>query len=70
MADNDEKRSRPDLSVLRRDPEELEERRGAGWVGWLVLLALIAGAGYAVWAYVPLPFLLPEVETAAVRQVT
>lgn len=70
MADSDERSGRPDLSVLRMDPEELGERRSAGWLGWILGLALLAAAGYGVWAYVPLSFLLPEVKTATVRMET
>ena len=70
MADSDDRSGRPDLSVLRMDPEELEERRGAGWLGWVLGLALLVAAGYGVWAYVPLSFLLPEVETTSVRMET
>ncbi|MEM1180443.1 MAG: efflux RND transporter periplasmic adaptor subunit [Acidobacteriota bacterium] len=70
MAEKDAPRSRPDLSVLRMDPEELEVRRGAGWVGWLLALVLLAVGAWAVYSYVELPFLLPEVEVASVRQVT
>ncbi|MEM9554902.1 MAG: efflux RND transporter periplasmic adaptor subunit [Acidobacteriota bacterium] len=63
-------RKRPDLSVLRMDPEELEERPRFGRLGWILGLLLLAAAAVVVWLYVPLPFLLPAVETATVRQVT
>ena len=61
---------RPDLSVLRMDPEEMAERRGAGWIGWVFVVLLVAAVGYGIWSYVPMTFLLPEVEVASVRQVT
>ncbi|MEL7059494.1 MAG: efflux RND transporter periplasmic adaptor subunit [Acidobacteriota bacterium] len=63
-------RTRPDLSVLRMDPEELGERRRFGWLGWAVVALLLAAAAAAVWLYVPLPFLLPQVEATSVRQVS
>lgn len=71
MAENESKSSRPDLSVLRMDPEELEVRRGAGWVGWLLAAILIGAGGWALWQYADRPsFLLAEVQVASVRQVT
>ncbi|MEO1084190.1 MAG: efflux RND transporter periplasmic adaptor subunit [Acidobacteriota bacterium] len=70
MAEKEANRSRPDLSVLRMDPEELEVRRGAGWVGWLLALILIAAGAWALYTFVELPFLQPQVEVASVRQVT
>ena len=69
MAEED--KQRPDLSVLRmdREQEELGTRRSFPFVPLLVLLALIAGG---VWAArtLPLPFLLPEVETTIVQKLT
>lgn len=63
-------RQRPDLSVLRRDPEEFAPRRsGLPW-GTLITLAVLAAVAWGVYTYVPLRFLWPEVETAGVRQVT
>lgn len=69
MADSDTQ-GRPDLSVLRMDPEELEERGAFGRLIWLLLFLVLAGGAYLVWTYVPLPFLLPEVKTVGVRMVT
>jgi HlyD family secretion protein len=68
---SDSERKRPDLSVLRRDAEELEmpQRRGRG-LGWLITLVVLGATAWAVYAYVPMPFLWPEVETTSVRQVT
>lgn len=68
---SDESRSpRPDLSVLRMDPEELEERRGPGWLVLLVVLAaLSAGAYYIITHWQP-SFLQPEVKAVSVRQET
>ncbi|MEM8929560.1 MAG: efflux RND transporter periplasmic adaptor subunit [Acidobacteriota bacterium] len=65
---DDERRSRPDLSVLRMDPEELEGRRGLGWFGWLVLLALVVAGAWAALRVLQPSILLPEVEVGIVRQ--
>ncbi len=68
---SESEKQRPDLSVLRmdRDESDLVPRRSFPFVPLLVLLALIAGG---VWAArtLPLPFLLPEVETSVVQKLT
>jgi HlyD family secretion protein len=61
--------SRPDLSALRMDREELERVPSRRWIGWVVVLLVLGGA--AAWAYLaPAPFLLPKVETTTVQVVT
>lgn len=58
-----------DLSALRMNHEDLPPPRRRGWIGWLIVLALLGGA--ATWVFLaPAPFLLPKVETAAVQVVT
>lgn len=70
MSEQQAPRQRPDLSVLRRDPEEFAPRRsGLPW-GTIITLGVIAAIAWGVYTYVPLRFLWPEVETASVRQVT
>ena len=70
MSEQETRRPRPDLSVLRRDPEEFTaSRSGLPW-GTLVTLLVLAAIAWGVYTYVPLRFLWPEVETASVRQVT
>ncbi|MCG8462554.1 MAG: efflux RND transporter periplasmic adaptor subunit [Holophagales bacterium] len=67
---DDSRVSRPDLSVLRMDPEELEGRRGAGWVVWLLAVIGLVAGGYCALLYFEPPFLLPRVETSSVRRET
>lgn len=70
MSETETRRPKPDLSVLRRDPEEFATRRsGLPW-GTILTLLVLAGIAWAVYTYVPLRFLWPEVETTSVRQVT
>lgn len=70
MSEQATPRQKPDLSVLRRDPDEFQPRRSGPPWGTLITLALLAGIGWAVYTYAPLRFLWPEVETGSVRQVT
>lgn len=68
MAGNDDRKSRPDLSVLRMDPEQLEERRSIGWIGWVILFVALAGGGWAALHYLQPKILQPTVEVAKVRR--
>lgn len=70
MSEQEPKRPRPDLSVLRRDPEEFATRRSSLPWGTILTLLVIAGIVWGVYTYVPLRFLWPKVETTGVRQVT
>lgn len=63
-------RPRPDLSVLRRDPEEFAVRRSGPPWGTIITLAVLAAVVWGVYNYAPLRFLWPEIETTGVRQVT
>lgn len=59
---------RPDLSALRMSEEDYSPRRTRWWL-WLVAVALIAGgAWFAYW--LPVPWLLPQVETSRVQVLT
>ncbi len=70
MSEQEPKRPRPDLSVLRRDPEEFATRRSSLPWGTILTLLVIAGIVWGVYTYVPLRLLWPKVETTTVRQVT
>ena len=70
MADTETRRSRPDLSVLRMDPEELEGRRGLGWLGWLLLVAILVGGAWFALHLLQPAILQPAVTVAVVRQET
>ena len=59
---------RPDLSALRMSEEDYSPRRSRWWV-WLVGGAIIAGGAYFAYR-LPVPWLLPEVETARVQVLT
>ena len=63
-----EPRNRPDLSVLRMDDEERARPRPR-WPLWLALVALAIAAVLFV-PRLPLPWLLPAVETTTVQLVT
>ncbi len=70
MSEQPTPRQRPDLSVLRRDPEEFAPRRSGPPWGTIITLVVLAAIAWGVYTYVPLRFLWPEVETATARQVT
>ena len=59
---------RPDLSALRMSEEDYSPRRSRWWF-WLVGGAIIAGGAYFAYR-LPVPWLLPEVETARVQVLT
>lgn len=59
---------RPDLSALRMSEEDYSPRRARWWF-WLVGGAIIAGGVYFAYR-LPVPWLLPEVETARVQVLT
>ena len=59
---------RPDLSALRMSEDDYSPRRTRWWI-WLLGGAVIAGGIYfAVW--LPIPWLLPQVETTRVQVLT
>ena len=59
---------RPDLSALRMSEDDYSPRRTRWWI-WLLGGAVIAGGIYfAVW--LPVPWLLPQVETTRVQVLT
>ena len=59
---------RPDLSALRMSEDDYSPRRTRWWL-WLLGGALLAaGAFYAYW--LPVPWLLPQVETTRVQVLT
>ena len=59
---------RPDLSALRMSEDDYSPRRTRWWI-WLLGGAVIAGGIYfAVW--LPIPWLLPRVETTRVQVLT
>lgn len=70
MSEQATPRQKPDLSVLRRDPDEFRPHRSGPPWGTIITLLLLAGIAWAVYTYAPLRFLWPEVETTSVRQVT
>ena len=59
---------RPDLSALRMSEEDYSPRRARWWF-WLVGGAIIAGGVYFAYR-LPVPWLLPEVETTRVQVLT
>ena len=59
---------RPDLSALRMSEEDYSPRRARWWF-WLLGGAIIAGGVYFAYR-LPVPWLLPEVETARVQVLT
>ena len=59
---------RPDLSALRMSEEDYSPRRSRWWF-WLLGGAIIAGGAYFAYR-LPVPWLLPEVETARVQVLT
>lgn len=59
---------RPDLSALRMSEEDYSPRRTRWWF-WLVGGAIIAGGVYFAYR-LPVPWLLPEVETTRVQVLT
>ena len=59
---------RPDLSALRMSEEDYSPRRARWWF-WLVGGAIIAGGVYFAYR-LPVPWLLPQVETARVQVLT
>lgn len=67
MAETDTDR-RPDLSALRMSEEDYSPRRARWWF-WLLGGAIIAGGVYFAYR-LPVPWLLPEVETARVQVLT
>lgn len=67
MAETDTDR-RPDLSALRMSEEDYSPRRARWWF-WLLGGAIIAGGVYFAYR-LPIPWLLPRVETARVQVLT
>ena len=59
---------RPDLSALRMSEEDYSPRRARWWF-WLLGGAIIAGGVYFAYR-LPVPWLLPEVETTRVQVLT
>lgn len=59
---------RPDLSALRMSEEDYSPRRARWWF-WLLGGAIIAGGVYFAYR-LPIPWLLPEVETTRVQVLT
>ena len=59
---------RPDLSALRMTESDYSPRRTRWWL-WLLACAIIAGGGYFAYR-LPIPWLLPRVETARVQVLT
>ena len=59
---------RPDLSALRMSEDDYSPRRARWWF-WLVGGAIIAGGVYFAYR-LPVPWLLPEVETTRVQVLT
>ena len=59
---------RPDLSALRMSEEDYSPRRARWWF-WLLGGAIIAGGVYFAYR-LPVPWLLPQVETARVQVLT
>ena len=59
---------RPDLSALRMTEDDYSPRRARWWL-WLVGGAIVAGGVYFAW-WLPVPWLLPRVETTRVQVLT
>ncbi len=59
---------RPDLSALRMNESDYSPRRTRWWL-WLLACAIVAGGGYFAY-WLPIPWLLPRVETARVQVLT
>ena len=59
---------RPDLSALRMSESDYSPRRTRWWL-WLLACAIVAGGGYFAYR-LPIPWLLPRVETARVQVLT
>lgn len=67
-ADGGNDAERPDLSALRLSEEDYSPRRSRWWV-WLAVGALVAAGAYAAYR-LPIPWLLPQVQTARVQVLT
>ena len=67
MSEGDTDR-RPDLSALRMSEDEFSPRRARWWF-WLLGGAIIAGGVYFAYR-LPIPWLLPQVETTRVQVLT
>ena len=59
---------RPDLSALRMSEDDYSPRRVRWWL-WLLVGAIAAGGAWFAW-WLPVPWLLPQVETARVQVLT
>lgn len=59
---------RPDLSALRMSEEDYSPRRARWWI-WLLGGAIVAGGVYFAYR-LPVPWLLPQVETTRVQVLT
>ena len=59
---------RPDLSALRMSEDDYSPRRARWWF-WLLGGAIILGGAYLAY-WLPVPWLLPQVETARVQVLT
>ncbi len=59
---------RPDLSALRMTEDDYSPRR-SGWWFWLVAAAVVAGGAFFAYR-LPIPWLLPQVETTRVQVLT